>query len=494
MFAGRYKSGIAVDSILLTVIRFATIGLSIFTTMLLSKKYSLADYGTYSQAIIIISIGGSFAILGLTDAVNYYYNSTENQEIREKYISTMFTIQYIVGAICAAIILVFQQFITEYFKNPDLVYLYIYIAFTPLITNLQSMYQVMFVSIGKAKIIGLRNLIVSILKLGVIAIACLVTKSIVTIFVALIIMDIMQLLFFVIYFNKHAFIIRLKNTRLSLVPQILKYSIPMAGYILTNSLFRDTDKLVISRLTDIETLAIYSNCSKVLPFDLLTIAFATVLLPYITKYISLEQHEKSQHLFSRYLRFSYITTWIIAFGAIITAPEFITFLYGSKYSPGLWVFILFIVVDMVRFANVSIILSAKGKTKTLMLYAIFSLVANLVLSITFFYLWGSLGPAISTLLITLVSNVLLLLHGAKIINTSMSKLFDFKAMGLFILELMFVSGVALFVRLFLNNYSIGNMWVLIISYGVFVLGMSLFNIKKIVLLAKEMNNIKLKES
>ena len=53
----------------------------------------------------------------------------------------------------------------------------------------------------------------------------------------------------------------------------------MAIFTLVNTLNRDIDKYVISAVSDTETLAIYANAAKVLPFDIILISFMTVTAP-----------------------------------------------------------------------------------------------------------------------------------------------------------------------------------------------------------------------
>lgn len=485
------KNQIGSSSILLTLVRFITMGVSIITIMLLSKTFSLAEYGTYSQAILIVSVGTSFSILGLTDAVNYFYNSADDQVTKQHYIATIFAIEYFVGICCAIAIMVLQHQISNYFGNDNLQYIYIYISFSPLLNNLMSMYQVLFISIGKAKVIATRNLFVSILKLCIIAIACFFTKNITTIFVLSLILDAIMLGYFVVSYSSMSLRIKLSMMNFRLILPVLKYCIPMALYILTNALYRDIDKLIIGRFTDTETLAIYANCSKVLPFDLLTIALATVLIPYITKFVRSMDYDKAQHLFGNYLRFSYTTTWIIAFGAIVTAPELIKFLYGEKYVVGIWVFLIFIIVDMTRFANVSIILSAKGKTRALLLISFGSLIINTFLSLYCFELWGVIGPALASLFVTIAVNLLLLRQGAKVLNTTVAKLIDLKQMALLIFALL-ITGIGIYsIRLILLLFELDSIMILIISYGIYIACLGLLYKGKIINFYKEFNGIEI---
>ena len=198
----------------------------------------------------------------------------------------------------------------------------------------------------------------------------------------------------------------------------------MAVYVLTNELARDIDKYVISFFSDTSTLAIYTNAAKLLPFDLITQSFITVLVPIVTRQIASKDYDKAQTTFRAYLRLGYVVTWIVAFGVVVNAKEAMLFLYDPKYLPGLSVFIVYLFVDMIKFANTSLILTAKGKSKTLMICSLSALGANFILNIILFKLLGILGPAIATLIITFGLVTVLLVLGGKEIQTSIFGLFN----------------------------------------------------------------------
>ena len=66
----------------------------------------------------------------------------------------------------------------------------------------------------------------------------------------------------------------------------------MAVFVLVNSLNRDIDKYVIAFFTDTETLGIYSNAARLLPFDMITASFITVLAPIFTRQVKAEDNSK----------------------------------------------------------------------------------------------------------------------------------------------------------------------------------------------------------
>ena len=66
-------TGASTNAIYLIVVRIVTIVLSFVVARILSQYLSIYDYGTYSQIMLIVSTTSSLTILGMTDAINYYY-------------------------------------------------------------------------------------------------------------------------------------------------------------------------------------------------------------------------------------------------------------------------------------------------------------------------------------------------------------------------------------------------------------------------------------
>ena len=482
--------GMATDAIFLTVAKLITSLVSILITKLLAVRFSLYDYGTYSQAMLIVNTATSLSILGLTDGVNYFYNGNFREEQKRKNVNTVFLIQSIIGIMCAVVILSCNALITEYMGNPALKPLYIYIMFFPMLSNLIAMYQVLYVSTGRSKMIAVRNLIVSFVRLLAVAVATLITYNVITIFFIMLVADVIQVCYFSISFAKRTFRVNPFDADLKMVRTIMSYCLPLAVYILTSALCRDIDKYVISFFTDTETLAIYTNAAKMLPFDVMTTSFATVMLPYITRYVANDEYEKSQQLYKNYLSFSYVTTWLIAFGAIVCAKDLMLILYDPKYLSGVGIFIVYILADMIRFANVAVILRAKNKTLLLMTYSIGMLVANFVLNIVFYQLWGIIGPAIATLVVTIIFNFVMLYQGAAIIHGKINSLINCKEMAKTVCGMILAGLVAIAVQKVCEKLEVNYLITFIASYGIYALIVFILNIKKVLRILKNMNSIK----
>lgn len=435
MRTGKALRSTSGDALLLTAIKLVTIVLGIANTRLLSEHLSVHDYGTYSQILLIVSLVTSVTVLGMMDGVNYYHGSVHDPHRRETYIATIFTLQCMVSACAGGIVMLLSRPISKHFQNPDVGKLLIFAAALPLLQNLMGMLQVLLVSVGKARMLAVRNLAVSLLRLGAVILLVTVVKNVAVILLATLLLDVAQVAFFGLILRKNHCTIRLFRTDFRLARQIFRYCVPMGIFTAVNALTRDCDKYLISLMTDTETLAVYANASKALPFDILMASFFTVLIPEITRGIAAEEYEKTTRLYRTFLEIAYISAGIPCGAALAAAPQLIQLLYSQKYLGGLTVFCIYIIVDLMRFTNLTLVLSASGKTKLLMILGIGALGLNMVLNVVLFQLIGIAGPALATLLTTIVLGICILTSGARVLRSRVSELFDGKYLSVFTLEL-----------------------------------------------------------
>lgn len=463
----------SINSIFLIIIKIFTIMSGILCTAILSKSLTLELYGTYSQLNLIVAIGTSITAIGLMDATNYYYNKTDDENIQKENIDTVMSLQVLIGFVVGICILAFNKVISGYFGNKVLSSMIIFIAFRPMFTNFILDLQILQIAIGKTKAIIVKNIFFSLLRLIAIIISVYITHNIKTILVAFITFDIITTFYFKKNFEKEKFKISLFKINLRKSKEIMMYSIPMGIYIMTNSLSRDIDKLIIGKFCGTEKLAIYSNCATLLPFDIVSSSFLTIIIPIMTKYINTKELKKGRNLFSNYIKIGYITTISFTIVSVVLSKEIVLLLYGEKYLLGQNIFILYAIVDMLKFANLSLILSANGETKTLMKYSIISLCVNFILNILFYKIFGFIGPAISTILITGILSTFLMKRSAVILGTTLRKIIDWKSFIDYIVKALCLGVFTYLVKDRLINNSIHYIS-LIFIIGIFYVGVIFF--------------------
>lgn len=430
----KIPQGTSADAILLTFVKLITISLGFVITRLLSEYLSVYDYGTYSQILLIVSTVSYSTILGMRDGVNFYYCSEQDPQKREAYVSTIFVLQSIVSTAAGIAVLLLSSPICAYFDNPDVGRLLVFAAALPLLQNLLSMIQVLLVSVGKARMLAVRNFVVSIVRLAIVLLVVLVVQDVAIVLATTLLLDAVQLVLFGWILTNNQCRIRIRSLDLRLVRQIMKYCMPLALFISLNALNRDLDKYLIGIWTDTETLAIYSNASKVLPFDVIMYSFYTVLVPEITRRVAAGERESAVSLYRVFLEIAYISMAVLCCAALAAAPQLIRLLYTEKYIAGLPVFCIYILVDLLQFTNITLILSAAGKTKTLMLIGGGALVLNGVLNVLLYQCMGVTGPALATLIVTLAMGAVMMHLSARELCAKLRDFFDLKFLLLFSAE------------------------------------------------------------
>ena len=147
-------------------------------------------------------------------------------------------------------------------------------------------------SIGRAKAIAIRNIVFSALKFTAVLVTALLTSSIAVLFAMLLALDVLSVLWFWDCFRRWKYMIRLIRPRWGRIREILAFSLSMAVYVLTASLMRQVGELVIGMHESTQRYAIYANCATILPLDVVSASFLTVIIPIITRYIATGRRDR----------------------------------------------------------------------------------------------------------------------------------------------------------------------------------------------------------
>lgn len=482
------KNSIATNSAFLIFVRLITLLVGIIQTMILSRKLTLEQYGTYSQALLVISMSTMLLGLGMSNAVNYFYNINDDENEKKLYVNSIFGISLISGIIGAIIILINSNNIVKYFDNHLLKGIIIYICLRPLLNSLITIYQQLYISCGMVKIIALRNFIISILQVCTITIICNITTSLFIVFKVLLILDLVQVISFHIYFKRNRFLIYPRKIQVKYIKKILIYAAPLALAIMMGTILKDMDKLFIGKIMSTEKLGLYTNVSKELPFEFIASSFTAVITPIIIRLNSANNCIRLKEVWSDYIELGYTTTWILCSAAIVCAPQLLVFLYSEKYIEGTSVFIIYIFVELFRFTYFGMILSAKGKTKVILLYSFITMSLNFILNIILINTIGFVGPAIASLLSIAIVNIAQLVHSSKLVSVEFLKLIKIEKMVSLILKITIVSILMISFKEILLTKLNSNIIILIIVYPLTVIILIILNFNRIRTLIKSLNS------
>ncbi|MDD3254186.1 MAG: oligosaccharide flippase family protein [Lachnospiraceae bacterium] len=473
------KQKASLNSMLLAGARlFATVS-SLLITMILTKTLDLSVNGTYSQCLTIISVGLSINSLGLMDGGNYFFVKAESRQEKQTYIDALLFLVYLSGLIMAAGLILLRSPISTYFSNPALKDLLWLIAFRPMLASLINVLNVLYIATDRAKQVVLRNAEISLVHLVIVVVTAFTTKNATMILLLYLIAEIVTDALMLFSFVRSGFSIRPRLPSKEILCGILKYCLPMAAYIAMNSLFRDSDKLIIGRFESTEMQAIYSNCAKILPLDVISSAFCTILVPKMTQCLSRNQPENAARIFANYLKIGLLSTATFALAVALCPDQAIFFLYSADYLKGKNVFVLYNLVELIKFANVTIVISAVGRAKTLMMISAVALGANLLISLALYEWLGFIGPAVGTVIVTMLTVIALLTVSTKILRVSFLKILDLKFVGGYVLKAGASALVCLLLKKVLINAAMNQYFVLFAVCGLFCLLMLAINLRQL---------------
>ena len=492
------KQGVAFDSILLAIIQIVAYIANIFTTKILAMELSLYEYGSYSTVNTVITIAASLTLFGLGDTINYFFNKQSlltNEKERREYVNTIFMLQSLIGIFIGILLVICSSKIAIYYRNIMIQYLILIVCMKPWLSNAIHLYQVLFVSNKKAKLIAIRNFIISILKIILLYIVIKLFKNIYSIFVCLLVLDVIQLLIFKYIFGIIRFKIKIFSYNKEKIIPIIKYSMPMGIYFVTITLMREIDKLVVGRFGSTEELAIYSNCAKTLPLNFIVVSFATVLIPYIMKYVSMKDYQTTAQVMEKYFTIGYLSVWMLSVGILLCSSEAICFFYSKEYVIGVPIFIIYIFDGMIHFASMHLVIAANGDSNYLMKKSFVLMIVNIVFSIVLYKILlvinlALIGPAIATLFTSIIYIFILINKSAKIMEIKIRKFLPIKKMIIYLIKLSIVGIVFYFFKTILKSLNIHWLLVLIIISSGFYIVVLMINFKEFKRLFSEINQIK----
>lgn len=446
------KNNIGKNAAVLTASKIITLTIGVISAMLLSRFRTLDEYGTYSQLIMITTLANSFFMLGLPNSTNFFLSRAEDSEERKKFLSVYYSLSTIICIIIGVLLAVTAPLPAIYFKNALIPSYAFFLAVFPWTRIIIGSISNVLVVYQKTKLLMLVNIcqtgttLASILVVKVFGwtfkeylIIYLISEAIIALWVYLIVNNLEG---------------RLKFTFDSrLIKAIFRYSIPIGLAGLVGTINIEIDKLMIGRLFDTESLAIYTNASKELPLTIVASSLTAVLLPQMAKYMKKGENEKAVEIWGYSIRLSYTIICFFVMASVVFAPQIMSILYSDKYLPGVGVFRIYSLVLLLRTTYFGIVLNATGKTKFILWSSIASLALNVVLNYLFFLLFGFEGPAIASFLSIALVNILQLVASSKILNISFKNIFPWKSLGkISLLNTL----IGIFVFLILSTINIGT--------------------------------------
>lgn len=410
------------EATLLTFSKMANLLITMATSMLLSRFRSLQEYGTFSELSLILNLVTTLCLLGIPNAINYFLPRVENDQEKQDFLNTFFSLNTILSIIAGVVMVASMPILAWYFKNQGICGFYYFAVIMPWAKITIQERGNLLVASHKTKTLVIHTLLNSFCLLGIILFTQVIHQNFqfyMYLYVAV------EVAFCVLVYweaSKLSGRFRLRINR-ELCKKILVFSIPIGLSDMVNIFSREIDKLMIGGFLDTESLAIYTNSAREIALTVISTSFIAVLMPKLSRLVKEKKIEDAVDMWKDTTSFTYIFMCFGVAALVVFAPQVITILYSEKYLPGTGVFRIYALILLWRTAYFGTMLSLHGQTKKILWCSISSMLLNVLLNYIFYKLIGFTGPAWSTFLAIGIVNMLQLRFTTNITGIPLSRLF-----------------------------------------------------------------------
>ncbi|MGP4079194.1 oligosaccharide flippase family protein [Pseudalkalibacillus sp. R45] len=422
------KQSIASDVVKLTLSKTITMIISIITVMLLSRFLTLEEYGTYSQLLLVVNLITTIFMIGLPNSINFFLVRMEGEKDKQKFLSVYYTLSTILSFITGLVLIISTPLIIDYFDNPFIGNFMYVLAIFPWAKIILSSLDNILIVYKKTTFLLFFRIMNSVSLLLIILFVKVFNLSFSIYMFLFIIVEIFYSLW--VYFIAQGISNKLKIIiDKSLLTQILRFSLPIGLASVIGLLSIELDKLIIGAFYNTEHLAIYTNAAREMPVTIVATSLTAILMPHLVHLLKKNKNNDAIRMWGYAISLSYTVICFFIIVLIVYSTEVITIMYSEKYLPGITVFRIYTIILILRITYFGMILNSIGKTKFILYSSIMSLALNVVLSYTFYYIFGFIGPAIATLISIAVIQIIQLIATSKIINIPFRRIFPWKELS-----------------------------------------------------------------
>ncbi len=419
------RNSIAKDSVKLSGSRIMTTMINTLAAMLLARFRTLGENGTYSQLLLAVNLANSIFMLGFPNSINYFLAKMERREERNQFLSVYYSISTILSILSGFALALSAPLLAGYFENSEILKYIFFLALYPWTQIVMSSIDNVLIIYGKTnKLVCFRVLHSSFLLLLIFIVKLAGWNFYAYMWLLLA----GEILFAIVVYcmvngiDEHLRI----SFEQGLLRKIAAFSIPMGLATVVGTLHIEFDKLFIGRYFLTEELAIYTMASKELPVSVVAGSISAVLLPRMVRLFKKDKGQEAVALWGNSIVLSYILISILCTGLFVYAPEAMCLLYSEKYLPGMNVFRIYSIVLLLKCAYFGTVLNAIGQSRMIFYSSMIALGMNVVLNFVCYSIWGFQGPAIATLITTVLVAVFQLYASAKRTGISFRKIFPWK--------------------------------------------------------------------
>lgn len=365
--------------------------LPLITTPIITRRLGATNLGIYSYSYSIVNYFMLFGILGISN-----YGNREIAKCRDdrKKLSTTFwsiyKIQFLFSFLVTILYILYTIFLSKYKIVSYIQLFFIISVFFDI--------NWFFFGLEDFKITVSRNILIKIISFILIILLVLNSDDLwkYTIIMSLSTFLSQFILWLFLFKRINHVKVRLKDG-LKHLKKILIFFIPVISY----SIYKIMDKIMIGFLSEIEAVAFYENAEKIanIPIAIIT-ALGTVMLPRISNLVAKNEHTKVKDYINKSFQLVLFIIIPIILLILLYGKELCVIYLGSEFEQsGFLLQLLSSTILFVSLANVirTQFLIPYSKDKDYIYSTIIGAILNLILNLIFIPRYGATGACIGTI-------------------------------------------------------------------------------------------------
>ena len=384
---------------------------------------SIAEYGTYGQVLLIVSLFQGVFTLGLSKVI-YAFLADKNHKQSTSLYSNIIAVA-LSGLVASLIILITAPIFSSQFENPAILsLLQIYCWVVPFLLVSTSL-NASLIFFGIVRPSATISVICNLIKVVLVIISIQIYQSLTLVFLSILIVEPLRIL--LLHRNIPDHIKAQKNYSLSNGLKQIQIGWPLAVASMIGIVFYSIDGYMVSSMLDVESFAIYRNGAIQIPFIASIYgAIASILLPDISKYFFKKDFESIVILKRKVITNTAMLIFPPIIFCIIFAQPLIVVYLSEKYIESYPIFMIYSLIMLARCTSYDELFIASNNNNKMPAIYFTALLVNIILNYLLINMLGSIGAAISSVISFYLLTTILLMKGVKFINTNVLELFEVK--------------------------------------------------------------------
>ena len=371
---------------------------SLVVFAILSRAFDKTDYAAFRQTVLAYMIVAPFLTVGLNQGI-YYFLPEEKHRIRGRIVDVLLVLLISSLSFAAFVGLGGNELIAARFSNPAVAKLLLFLIpfvfanvviqiVDPIMTTQNRVVELSVFSVFSRILAGVLTVVPLVLwTTPAAAIHGKVIGSLLAAGVGL------WLIWKMLPKDDW-------RPSLASIWEMTKFSLPLGFASMVGVMNVQLDKFVVSSMLPPEEFAVFTNGAVEIPLiGILTGSIVTVLMVDMRQAILEGRSEDALSLFRKTAYKSSIVLFPVAIYLFIFADSFMVTLFSEEYLASSAPFRVYLLLIPIRTVAFSALLLSLGMNMQILVRGLLGLVVNLVLNILLVRWMGSIGAAISTVLL-----------------------------------------------------------------------------------------------